>query len=243
MDASLTASDLDFFALRLGLGELDPCEPHDGEPLAGVCLMVLVLLPLVPVSEASGVGGDPNWYGLVVYCVEWTSAWSVNDRRRQITYVGVSRHQPLMAVRWIRIHQIFTAGLRPSSAKRPCATVCITYRWCPIRQTSSMIAWNAGLVVTLVVLVKHHVARFWAIVRSSRRRLQVRTALCLIRHWLILRCSIVLYEFEKSVFKALGRRRTRRRGGRFDLGHPESIADASRSEYFGSNSEVFAQGR
>lgn len=70
MDASPTASDLDFFALRLGMGELDPCEPNDGEPLAGVCLTVLVLLPLVPVSDASGVSGDPNWYGLVVYCVE-----------------------------------------------------------------------------------------------------------------------------------------------------------------------------
>lgn len=76
MDASPTASVLDFFTLRLGLGELDPCEPTDGEPVAGVCFAVLARLPLVPASEASGVGGEPNWYGLVVYCTKSTSAWS-----------------------------------------------------------------------------------------------------------------------------------------------------------------------
>lgn len=37
MDASPTASVLDFFVLRLGLGELDPCERSDGEPSAGMC--------------------------------------------------------------------------------------------------------------------------------------------------------------------------------------------------------------
>lgn len=59
-----------------------------------------------------------------------------------------------------------------------------------------MVAWKAGLVVKLVVLVKHHVARFWAVVRSGRRRLQVRAALCLILGWLILSSSVVLYKLE-----------------------------------------------
>lgn len=61
MDASPTASVLDFFVLRLGLGELDACERSDGEPSTGMCTSLLVRLARVPASEASGAGGEPNW--------------------------------------------------------------------------------------------------------------------------------------------------------------------------------------
>lgn len=98
MDVSLTASVLDFFVLRLGLGELELCEASDGEPLTGMCTSLLVVrLAPPPVSEAPGVGGEPNWYGLVVYCRRPTSAWLLGCYR-QHAYVGVTRHQP-----WITI--------------------------------------------------------------------------------------------------------------------------------------------
>ena len=62
MDASLTASILDFLAARLGLGDSDACDPlpSDGEPLRGADRPFLVRWLLSPWSEISGVGGELN---------------------------------------------------------------------------------------------------------------------------------------------------------------------------------------
>lgn len=76
IDAPPTASAFDFLTLRFGLGEFDACDPPagDGELLTGMNLSALVRLALLPGSETSGVGGEPNKYGLVVYCRGMPSA-------------------------------------------------------------------------------------------------------------------------------------------------------------------------